>query len=104
MLSARYSLSGLVSATSSDSWPEAAAQVYRSYVEGRTSDSKEAQERIAPVHNEIVGGLGVPGIKRALDLLGYAGGDPRSPLRPLDKTGEAKARQVMEQAGLLDTP
>jgi dihydrodipicolinate synthase/N-acetylneuraminate lyase len=84
--------------------PEASVEVHRAFLEGRNSDSKGAQEQIAPVHNEIVGGTGVPGVKRALDLLGYAGGDPRSPLRSLDEAGETKVRGVLERAGLLDTP
>ena len=84
--------------------PEAAVEVHRAFTEGRRSESERIQEQIAPVHNEIVGGTGVPGVKRALDLLGYAGGDPRSPLRPLDDAGHEKVRGVLQGAGLLDTP
>ena len=84
--------------------PDAALEVHRSFVEGRKSESERIQEQITPVHNEIVGGTGVPGVKRSLDLLGYSGGDPRSPLRPLDDAGQAKVRSVLEGAGLLDTP
>lgn len=84
--------------------PDASVEVHRSFAEGNRAEAERIQEVIAPVHNEIVGGTGVPGVKRALDLLGYAGGDPRSPLRPLDEEGEAKVRGALEGAGLLDTP
>ena len=84
--------------------PDASLEIRRTFVEGDVAEAERLQGLIAPVHNEIVGGTGVPGVKRALDLLGYVGGDPRSPLRPLDEGGEARVRGALEGAGLLDTP
>lgn len=60
------------------------------------------QERIAPVHRAVVGQLGVPGIKAALDLLGLRGGPPRPPLRPLRDKDRARVREALRAAGLLD--
>ncbi len=58
------------------------------------------QEQVAPLHNGIVGALGVPGVKKALDLLGMHGGDPRPPLAPLPPSGEAAVRSLLEEADL----
>lgn len=58
------------------------------------------QERVAPLHNGIVGALGVSGVKKALDLLGMHGGDPRPPLAPLPASGEAAVRALLEEADL----
>jgi hypothetical protein len=51
-----------------------AAEISVAYAEGRTAEAGRIQERIAPVHNGIVGGMGVPGVKAALDVLGLHGG------------------------------
>ncbi|MDH3272850.1 MAG: dihydrodipicolinate synthase family protein, partial [Gemmatimonadota bacterium] len=58
--------------------------------------------RIAPVHQEIVGGMGVPGIKAALDLLGLRGGEPRPPLEPASDQRVSEVRTILERAGLLE--
>jgi 4-hydroxy-2-oxoglutarate aldolase len=49
---------------------------------GRLDDARDVQQRITPLARLIGTANGVPGLKAALDLLGYAGGAPRSPLRP----------------------
>jgi len=58
------------------------------------------QERMAPLHKEIVAGLGVPGVKFALDRLGLVGGDPRPPLAPLAEKLRPRVTTTLERAGL----
>ena len=62
--------------------PAATCELYRSWKSGRSAEAGRLQERIGPLHKAVVSGTGVPGVKYALDLLGFAGGAPRSPLRP----------------------
>ena len=81
--------------------PAQAAEISVAFREGRSADAGRRQEQIAPVHNQIVGGMGVPGIKAALDLLGLHGGAPRPPLaRPPDARAE-DVRRTLDAAGLL---
>lgn len=81
--------------------PEMSALLHAAFADGRNSEAGRIQEKVGPVHKEIVGGLGVPGVKAALDLLGLRGGKPRPPLRPLpEKEGDA-VRKVLERADLL---
>ncbi len=82
--------------------PAEAAEICVAFGEGRTADAGRAQERIAPVHKEIVGGMGVPGVKAALDMLGLHGGSPRPPLAPLPETRHGEVRQILGRAGLLE--
>jgi dihydrodipicolinate synthase/N-acetylneuraminate lyase len=56
---------------------------------------------LLPVNQKIVGGFGVPGIKGAVDLLGYAGGDPRPPLRSVRREVRDLIRQILKEGGLL---
>lgn len=81
--------------------PQECVEVYRLRAAGKSAEAGRLQERIAPVHRTVVGGLGVAGIKAALDLLGLAGGPPRPPLKPLRAKELESVRAVLEQAGLL---
>jgi 4-hydroxy-2-oxoglutarate aldolase len=81
--------------------PHECAEVFRLREAGDVAAAGRLQERIAPVHRAIVGGLGVAGVKAALDYLGMAGGVPRSPLKPLREKDRQVVRTTLEEAGLL---
>ncbi|HUF14235.1 MAG TPA: dihydrodipicolinate synthase family protein [Longimicrobiales bacterium] len=81
--------------------PEICARILQLHGADRKPEAGRLQERIAPVHREIVTRLGVPGIKAALDLLGYAGGAPRSPLRPLRSRERDVVTTTLRQTGLI---
>lgn len=83
--------------------PADAADISVAFYEDRKADAGRLQERIAPVHTGIVGGMGVPGIKVAMDLLGYAGGAPRPPLSPPNEARREEIRSILDTAGLLQT-
>jgi 4-hydroxy-2-oxoglutarate aldolase len=80
--------------------PEAAVAVYERFRAGDVGAAGAAQARIGPLHTEVVAGLGVAGIKCALDLVGYAGGDPRPPLRPVDDRARRAVADALGRAGL----
>jgi 4-hydroxy-2-oxoglutarate aldolase len=80
--------------------PAEAAAISAAFEAGRTADAGGIQERITPVHQQIVGGMGVPGVKAALDLLGLHGGAPRPPLEPANAVIE-EIRTILATAGLL---
>jgi 4-hydroxy-2-oxoglutarate aldolase len=81
--------------------PAQAAEISVAFREGRSADAGREQERIAPVHKQIVGGMGAPGIKAALDLLGLRGGIPRPPLAPASASRVEDVRGILDAAGLL---
>lgn len=78
-----------------------AAEITVAFGEGRVADAGRIQERIAPVHQNIVAQMGVPGVKAALDLLGLRGGDPRPPLARAPDSRVAEIRGILESAELL---
>ena len=49
----------------------------------------------------IGGGFGITGLKAALDLLGFAGGLPRPPLRPASKQIVETIRGQLDALGVL---
>lgn len=63
-----------------------------------------AQARLTPLAGAIVGGMGVAGVKAALDSVGLTGGVPRSPLLPLDAMRMAQVRELLLAAEPTGTP
>ena len=84
--------------------PGASGELYRAWKSGRGSEAGRLQERVGPLHNDLVAKVGVGGVKAALDLLGYRGGDPRPPLRPLPEARKTEVREILVRAGLLPGP
>jgi 4-hydroxy-2-oxoglutarate aldolase len=62
--------------------PEACVRLYTMAREGRHAEARELQRLLTPLARLVTVGFGVPGLKTAMDLAGYAGGDARSPLGP----------------------
>ena len=83
--------------------PQASGELFQAYAAGRSAEAGRLQQLLGPIHNEIVAGMGVPGVKVALDLLGYRGGDPRPPIRPLADAGREEVREVLNRRGLLSS-
>jgi 4-hydroxy-2-oxoglutarate aldolase len=81
--------------------PAESAGIHRAFAAGQTAEAGRLQEIVAPVHKAVVGGMGVPGVKAAMDLLGYRGGAPRAPLRPFPESRMDELRGVLDAAGLL---
>lgn len=81
--------------------PAEAAGISVAFREGRTDEAGRLQELIAPVHQKVVGGMGVPGVKAALDLLGLHGGAPRAPLATAPESMVQEIRGILSAADLL---
>jgi 4-hydroxy-2-oxoglutarate aldolase len=82
--------------------PGPSGELFQAFKAGRSSEAGRLQQQIGPVHNDIVGGIGVPGVKVALDLLNYRGGDPRPPILPLAEAGRRQVRETLVRHRLLD--
>jgi 4-hydroxy-2-oxoglutarate aldolase len=81
--------------------PAETAEMVSAHQEGRAQAAGKLQEHVGPVHKAIVGDMGVPGIKAAMDLMGLRGGKPRPPLLPLAERRREELRAVLDAAGLL---
>jgi 4-hydroxy-2-oxoglutarate aldolase len=82
--------------------PHDSAGIFGHWSRGDLAAAGRLQERlVAPLDREIVGKLGIAGVKFALDLLGLVGGPPRAPLKPLRGKDAARVRAGLVAAGLL---
>ncbi|HEY2026012.1 MAG TPA: dihydrodipicolinate synthase family protein [Gemmatimonadaceae bacterium] len=68
--------------------------------EGRLADVAPQQSRLSPLAARIVAGLGVAGVKAALDAVGLRGGAVRPPLQPLGAAQRASVRDLVQSAEL----
>ena len=78
-----------------------AARVYEGQVGGGRGDAasaRRAQDQLTPLAAQIVNGLGVAGIKSALDQVGMRGGPLRSPLLPVSASDEARVAELLRRA------
>jgi 4-hydroxy-2-oxoglutarate aldolase len=79
-----------------DCAPTACYEIYAAWKDGDAALAREKQERIAKAAERIVGGLGVAGVKYAMDYNGYFGGSVRLPLLPLTAEKKTEVEQLLE--------
>jgi 4-hydroxy-2-oxoglutarate aldolase len=72
----------------------------RAFASGDLAAAGRAQERLTPLARVIVGELGVPGVKAAMDSVGLTGGPLRAPLLPLRTAAMERVAEQLRAAGL----
>jgi dihydrodipicolinate synthase/N-acetylneuraminate lyase len=75
--------------------PTACYEIYAAWKEGNPSLALLKQERVTPTAKRVGSELGIPGLKYAMDLNGYFGGQARLPLLPLTASLKAEVERLM---------
>jgi 4-hydroxy-2-oxoglutarate aldolase len=78
--------------------PMACYEIFAALKDGDNALAREKQDRVRLAAQRVVGELGVPGVKYAMDLNGYYGGPARLPFLPL--SGEQKVEVEKLMAGI----
>jgi len=78
-----------------DAAPTACYEIYAAWKEGDVELARLKQERIVKAAQRVVGELGIPGMKHAMDLNGYFGGPVRLPLVPLTADLKSEVEHLM---------
>jgi 4-hydroxy-2-oxoglutarate aldolase len=81
--------------------PRACVDLYQAAKAGDHQRGRELQNRIAPLSHIVTAGLGVPGLKAAMEMLGLAGGPPRAPLAPVSSSERERIKAVIRETGLF---
>ncbi len=81
--------------------PDLCTRLFDLFEEGNIDEAKKIQLQLVPLNKLLTQTLGVPALKYALDLLGFYGGLPRSPLLPLDEKGKKEVRDELMRLDLL---
>ncbi len=80
--------------------PALVRQLAAAWVAGDAAAVAAAQALLAPLGSDIVGAMGVAGVKTALDAVGLVGGAPRLPLLPLDVGEQERVAALLAAAGV----
>jgi 4-hydroxy-2-oxoglutarate aldolase len=81
--------------------PRACVDLHAAVEQGDHARARELQNRIAPLSHIVTAGLGVAGLKAAMEMAGYTGGEPRAPLAPVTGQEREKIESVMRDSGLF---
>jgi 4-hydroxy-2-oxoglutarate aldolase len=75
--------------------PALCVRLHDHFHAGRHAEARALQRRLTPLAKLVTTGLGVAALKAAMDLAGYAGGQPREPLLPLPPDAVAQVRDAL---------
>ena len=82
--------------------PDECLQLYLHFIANKNKEALELQNRLIPVNKAVTTKFGVAGLKAAMDLLGYDGGNPRLPLEPLNEAQIIELKIILKQASLIE--
>jgi 4-hydroxy-2-oxoglutarate aldolase len=78
--------------------PQICFGVYEAFRRGDSPTTEALAKRLAILAQNITAPYGIPGIKAAMDLAGYRGGDPRPPLMPVSAAARKKIEMALKEA------
>lgn len=79
--------------------PDLCVEIYELALAGKVQEAREIQLSILELNALVTAKYGVAGLKAALDMAGYFGGEPRRPMLPASEDARAEIRQALERLG-----
>ena len=81
--------------------PKHCLSIFSDFQNGNFEKARETQQKIMRLNRALTATYGVPGLKAAMDMLGYFGGEPRLPLMAATAQEIAVIRELLKDAGLI---
>jgi len=85
-----------------NAFPAICCELYDSCKSGELDKARRLHYLLFTLNRSVSGSFGVAGVKYAMDLAGYYGGDPRLPLLPLNGEGQQFISDAISKTGLLN--
>jgi 4-hydroxy-2-oxoglutarate aldolase len=82
--------------------PDECTKIYNLFGEKKFNQALELQNRLIPVNRAVTAKFGVAGLKAAMDMMGYFGGNPRLPLVPLNEAQLIELKMILKKASLIE--
>ncbi len=76
--------------------PELCVEIFRSVNAGEREQARALQNKLTPLATAVTTRFGIGGLKAALDLAGYRGGEVRAPLRAADESARKEIAALLE--------
>ena len=80
--------------------PEICCQLQELFTAGKREEAAKLDAYLRQLSSNAAGKSGIAGVKAAMDVLGYFGGDPRLPVPPLSAEKKAELKAVLQKEGL----
>jgi 4-hydroxy-2-oxoglutarate aldolase len=75
--------------------PGECVQILNLFKKGKMDEARALQERLTPLAKAVTTKYGIGGLKMAMDLASYFGGDPRSPLKRPGKDVQEELKKLI---------
>ena len=82
--------------------PEMVCRLHELYRTGDWKAAAKLQARLTPPAEAVTSGFGIPGLKYAMTLMGFFGGEARLPLLPLKEDQRTRLAAILRTAGALE--
>ena len=82
-------------------FPDASAALYQTFKKGLMQEAERMSEDLVNLNKQVSGTYGVAGVKAAMDLAGFVGGNPRKPIKGLTESQRAELKKALVDAGYL---
>jgi len=77
--------------------PDVCVRLYDLVRAGKHDEARLLQRRLTPLANAVTGGYGIAGLKVAMEIAGYAGGEVRRPLRPAKPEARGALQRLLDE-------
>ncbi len=81
--------------------PRACVELYEAVKADDHPRARELQTRLASLSDTVTARFGVAGLKAAMEMTGFVGGEPRTPLSRVSEADRDKIKAVMRETGLF---
>jgi 4-hydroxy-2-oxoglutarate aldolase len=81
--------------------PAPCCDLYRLFSQGRYDEAKTLHFGLSRLNQAVSGAWGVAGVKAAMDIMGFKGGQPRHPLRAVTNEAVEKIKQQIINEGFI---
>ena len=75
--------------------PQECIKIQNFFSKGKTNEARALQNELTPLAKAVTTKYGIGGLKMAMDLAGYFGGNPRSPLKKPDREVEEELKGLL---------
>jgi 4-hydroxy-2-oxoglutarate aldolase len=77
--------------------PAICVEIFRAFHAGEKEHASSLQSKLTPLATAVTTKYGIGGLKSALDLAGYRGGNVRAPLRPADEAARSEIAALLDR-------
>jgi dihydrodipicolinate synthase/N-acetylneuraminate lyase len=80
--------------------PEICLEIFRAFQANQSDRATQLQDRLTPLARAVTKTYGIGGLKTAMEMAGYVGGNVRAPLRWPNEEARREIKQLLSAAAV----